>query len=112
MKKRREYSPEYKAKIVLEILKEESTIGEIAFREKISVNQLGNWRRDFLENAERVFAQNSLEKEAEKRIKELEEMERKYQAKVGQLTLEVDFLKGAHKKLFGTEWDNKVSFKK
>jgi len=111
MRKRREFSPEYKAKIVLEMLREEHTVGEIASRESVSANQLVNWKREFLENAGRVFAQNRLEKEAEKKIRELEEVEKAYQAKVGQLTLEVDFLKGAYKKLHGSGWDDKSGFK-
>jgi hypothetical protein len=42
----------------------------------------------------------------------MKERERDYQAKVGQLTLEVDFLKEAYKKLYGTGWENNTGFKK
>jgi len=111
MRKRRDYTPEYKAKIVLEILSEENTIGEIGSREGISTNQLGNWKREFLENAGRVFAQSRIEKEAEKRVKEMEERERDYQAKVGQLTLENDFLKKKHEQIYGKGWEDKLGFK-
>lgn len=40
MAKRNTYTPEYKAKIVIEILEGEQTISEIASREEINVNQL------------------------------------------------------------------------
>lgn len=39
---KRQYTPEYKAKIVLEILREENTVSEIAPREDISTKQLHN----------------------------------------------------------------------
>ena len=49
MNKRREFSAEYKARIVIEVLKEERTLGEIASREGINPNQISNWKREFLE---------------------------------------------------------------
>lgn len=49
MAKRNTYTPEYKAKIVIEILEGEQTISEIASREGINVNQLKNWKKEFLE---------------------------------------------------------------
>lgn len=52
---RRQFTPEYKTKIVLEILKEEISIGEIASRESINRTQLQNWKKEFLENASRVL---------------------------------------------------------
>ena len=112
MRKRREYTPEYKAKIVLEVLKEEKTISEIASREGIHTNQIGNWKREFLENAPRVFAQSRNEKEATKQVEEMKETERDYQAKVGQLTLEVDWLKKKHEQVYGPGWETKLGFKK
>ena len=54
--KKRSYSPEYKAKIVLEILREEQHISEIASREGISRTQLQNWKKEFLDNAALVFS--------------------------------------------------------
>ena len=92
MTKRREYNPDYKAQIVLEVLREEQTMSEIAAKYGINVKQLGNWKSEFLSKAGRVFAQNRIEKETAKKIEEFEAKERSYQAKVGQLTLEVDFL--------------------
>jgi len=112
MKKRRGFTPEYKAKIVLEVLKEEQTISEIASREGIHTNQIGNWKREFLENAHRVFAQSRNEKEAEQKVVDMEEEKREYQAKVGQLTLEVDWLKKKHDQVYGSGWETKLGFKK
>jgi len=111
MNKRREYTAAYKAKIVLEVLKEEKTLGEIALREGINPSQISNWKREFLNNASRVFAQEKLEKEALRKIQELEAKEKLYQAKVGQLTLEVDFLKECSRKIHGDGWKDVVGYK-
>jgi transposase-like protein len=112
MKKRREYSPEYKAKLVIEVLREEQTLSEIASRENINTKQLSNWKSEFIENAARAFSRSRVEKAAAQQVEDMKERERDYQAKVGQLTLEVDFLKEAYKKLYGTGWENITGFKK
>jgi len=112
MKKRREYTPEYKASLILEILREENTLNEIAYREKINPKQLGNWKQEFIKNAGRVFAQSKNEKLYEEKLEDMKETERDYQAKVGQLTLEVDFLKKKHEQVYGPGWETKVGFKK
>jgi len=108
---RKQYTPEYKAKIVLEMLREETSVGEIASRESINKNQLQNWKKEFIENSSRVFAQNKLEKEAERKIRELEEKEREYQAKVGQLVIENDWLKKKHAQVYGSGWETKTGNK-
>jgi len=112
MTSRREYNPDYKAKIVLEVISGEKTLSEIASNYGINVKQLGNWKKEFIDKAGRVFSQNRIEKETEKKIKEFEEKEQQYQAKVGQLTLEVDFLKKKHEQMYGTGWETKVGYKK
>jgi transposase-like protein len=112
MRNRKEYTAEYKAKIVLEVLKEEKTLSEIAAREGVNPNQIGNWKREFLNNTSRVFSQNRIEKDTEKKLEELKQNEKAYQAKVGQLTLEVDFLKEVCEKLYGSGWENRTSFKR
>ena len=104
MQKRKAYTPEYKAKLVIEVLREEKTLSEIASREGINPKQLGNWRSEFIENAARAFSRSKDEKAATQQVEELKAREKEYQAKVGQLTLEVDFLKEAGKKVFGSGW--------
>jgi len=109
---KRQYTPEYKAKIVLEMLREETSASEIASRESINKNQLQNWKKEFIENSARVFAQTKLEKEAERKIRELEEKEVEYQAKVGQLTIENDWLKKKYGQVYGTGWETKFGNKR
>ena len=110
MAKRKEYTPEYKAKLVIEVLKEEQTASEIASRENINVKQLSNWKAEFLKNAGRAFSLSKDEKSAARRVSELQEVEKKYQAKVGQLTLEVDFLKETAEKMLGPGWEDQLGY--
>lgn len=110
--KQRQFSPEYKARIVLEVLREEITISEIAAREQLGRTQLQNWKKEFLDNAPRVFSQNKIEREAEREIREAEEREGELMKKVGQLTIENDWLKKKSAQIFGSDWETKSGFKK
>ena len=81
---RKTYTAEYKTKLVLEVVREESRLEEIAAANEINPNMLRNWKQEFLKNASSVFSQKkeaALEKEKTKMLK-----------KIGQLTLERDFL--------------------
>ena len=92
MMQKRNYTAEMKTKIVLEVLKGERELNEIAAEYEIAPNQIRNWKTEFLENATVVF-----DKKRDQRLKD--ELNIKQQEadelakKVGQLTLEVDFLK-------------------
>lgn len=91
MKNRRSFKPDEKAKIVLEILAGEQTLTEIGTKYGVHTNQLQRWKKQFLENAAAAF-----EKENSEESKELKKMEEEKEAllmKVGQLTVEVDWLK-------------------
>ena len=91
--KKRQFTPEFKAKIVLEILREEKSISEIGSREEIAVSQLHGWKKEFLENSSMVFSQTKIEREAKLSTRELADREQALMAKVGQLTIENDWLK-------------------
>jgi len=54
-KKGQTYTAEQKAKIVLELLKEERTINQIASEYKVTVKSIQNWKKQFLENASLAF---------------------------------------------------------
>ncbi|WP_051533778.1 transposase [Desulfitibacter alkalitolerans] len=98
MVKRRTFSAEFKTKLVLELLREEKQLGEIAQEHDISPTQLRNWKKEFLENAPKVFSESSQEKELRVREKEMDEQLHELMAKVGQLTIENDWLKKNLKK--------------
>lgn len=91
MEKRRIFKPEEKAKIVIEILKEEKTLNEIAAEYEIHPNQLSRWKAEFLNNAGRAFSKETDEIEKVKQSYEKEKDELLRQ--IGQLSYEVTWLK-------------------
>jgi putative transposase len=98
MNTRNHYSAEHKAKVVLEVLREEATVNEIAARYGISPVMISRWKQDFLARAPEVFKKGSdAEKELEKEQQRVADLERK----VGQLTYEVDWLKKKSEQILG-----------
>ena len=90
---RNTYTPAFKAKIVLEVLREERELGAIAAEYNLSPNMIRNWKREFLDNAESVFEnQKKLEKQAKRKEAALEKKNTQMLKTIGQLTLERDFL--------------------
>ena len=85
--KRNRYSAEFKAKVAREALKEEATIAEIAARFNIHPNQVSEWKKQAIEGLRDVFTGKHGRNDAahEAQMKELH-------AKIGQLTMERDFL--------------------
>ena len=92
-KKRRKHSPEFKAKVALEAAKEERTISELAQIYEVHPNQINNWKRELLENATSVF-----EKKGGRLVRNEGNPDQLHQ-KIGQLTVEVDWLKKKCKQL-------------
>jgi putative transposase len=91
MEKRNRYTPEFKAKVVFEVLREEQTVNEIAAKYEISPVMLSRWKAEFIERAPSVFEKKS--SEADKVRKEYESKQEHLEKLVGQLTIEVDWLK-------------------
>ena len=92
---RTQYSPQFKAKIVLEVLQEEKELGTIAYENGLSPNMLRNWRREFLDKASMVFeSPKAGEKESKRREESLKKETDQMLKTIGQLTLERDFLQG------------------
>jgi len=91
MEKRRNFKPEEKAKNVIEILKEEKTLNEIAAEYEIHPNQLSRWKAEFLNNAGRAFSKETDEIEKVKQSYEKEKDELLRQ--IGQLSYEITWLK-------------------
>lgn len=91
MGKRKQYSAEFKTKVVLEVLREERTVSEIAAIYEVSSVMISRWKAEFLEKASGVFQRgmSDAEKELAKEREKIERLERK----VGQLTYELDWVK-------------------
>nr|WP_243423549.1 IS3 family transposase [Fusibacter tunisiensis] len=91
MEKRNHYSPEFKSQVVLEVLREEATVNEIATKYGVHPVMVSRWKQEFVERASEVFKKgpSEAEKKLEAEQKHVADLERK----VGQLTYEVDWLK-------------------
>ena len=90
---RNTYTPEFKTKLVLEVIKETKALEDIASENNINPNMLRTWRKDFLENASSIFEKkDTAEKENKRKEADLEKKNTKMLKTIGQLTLERDFL--------------------
>jgi putative transposase len=98
-KKRTVYGAEYKTRLVLEVLKEERTLAEIASANKITPLNLRNWKKIFLENAELAMEPSKAIREYKEANSKLKIEVGEYAKKVGQLTIEKDWLVGKLKDL-------------
>ena len=90
-KKRRTWTPEEKATIVLEILREENTLAEIAKKHEVSQQLLSRWKTEFIANMSAVF--NKKNEDVDKLKQEHEDEKELLVKKIGELTLDVDWLK-------------------
>jgi transposase-like protein len=88
---RKKYSKQEKAKIVLELLREEKTINQIATEYGVHPTQLNQWKKAAIEGLPDLF---------ERKERELQKVEREHQQetdrlykKIGDLTIQVDWLK-------------------
>jgi len=88
-RKRRTHSPEFKSKVALAAIKGDETLSELARRYQINANLIVKWKKLLLANSAEVFASGKgLAPDRESEIKSL-------QAKIGEITMENDFLSKA-----------------
>ena len=87
---RRKFTAKFKAKVVLEALKEHQGLAELAQKYQIPPTQISGWKRDFLSGAESVFEKGKTDKRSESERKNDQLLKT-----IGQLKVENDFLKDA-----------------
>ena len=85
--KRKRYAAEFKSKVALDAIKGEQTLAELAARYSLHPNMITNWKRQAIDNMAETFSSKS------ERNKKVDEAQLKdLHAKIGQLTVERDFL--------------------
>ena len=94
-RKRRNHSTAFKAKVAVAALKGDRTQAELAEDFDVHPNQIMDWRKQLLQNADQVFGR------AEKQAEESEYKIKELHAKIGQLTMERDFLEQGLERIHG-----------
>ena len=87
MTKRRKFTPVFKARVALDALRGDNTIQEIAARHKVHPNQVSTWKRQAVDGLGDVFS-NGADRAGQNHEAEVHDLH----AKIGQLTVERDFL--------------------
>jgi transposase len=86
IKKRKQYSPEFKAKVALTALRNEESVTELAVRFEVHPTMIGNWKRELVEGAGELFDKG--QKTKKQHDATVDELYRQ----IGQLKVENDFL--------------------
>ena len=91
MKKRRTFTSEEKAKIVLEMLREERTVAEISSGYEVHSTVLHRWKAEAMDNLPSLFTRGA--SETEKMRKQYEKEKEQLTQHIGQLSIELNWLK-------------------
>ncbi len=87
--KRKQYSPQFKAKVALEAIRGEKTASELASQYEVHPTMINNWKRQVLEEASSLFEKGS---EATKADESQQAQINELYRQIGQLKVERDFL--------------------
>ncbi len=106
---KKQWSAAMKFEIALLAIKGEVTLSEICKRYQVAPSQIHNWRKQLLEQGSQLFARANkagVDKAVEAKAVENERTQSQLYEKIGQLTVEMDFLKKSCSKLPGSGDDN------
>ena len=90
---RRKFSADFKAKVAMEAIKNQKTLAQLSEQFEVNPITISKWKAELLEHASTVFSGKSAVK-----LEDSPEFERLY-AQIGQLKVELDFLKKSARKL-------------
>ena len=110
-KKRTTYSSAFKTKLVLELLQNESTLAEIAAKHNILLQNLVNWKKTFLANAEIAMEPSKAVKEYKEELVKSQEQNERLTALVGKVTVEKEWLAKKLKSLGSSKLKQLVDLK-
>ena len=113
-RQRRNFSAKFKSDLVIELLKGEKDLNTLAVENNIQPNLLRNWKKEFLDNAPAVFDDKrednlTLVIKYSRSIVEERKEKAEYAKKVGQLTMQVDWLKKKSEEICGPDYESKFS---
>ena len=89
-KSRKKFDAAFKAKVTLEALREDMTVPDLAKRHGVHPNQIYSWKKQAVENLASLFARGASAPGESEEAREREASQ--LYAKIGQLTVERDFL--------------------
>jgi putative transposase len=87
---RKNYTSDFRSKVVLELLREELTIGQLASKYEIHRTQLNRWKKAVLEGIPELLSDG---RKRDKLVKEHEEVVRDLYAQIGELSTKLSWLK-------------------
>lgn len=110
MRKRRSFTPEFKTQVVLELLREEKELNQLAAEHDIAPNMLRAWKKEFLTNASNAFSNKKEASYEQEKAAYEEKIERLYNT-IGQLTVDVTWLKKKSEQALGPGWEERTGYK-
>ena len=93
MTTRRRFTGDFKARVAMEAMRGDKSIQEIATKYKVHPNQVSGWKRQAIDGLSEVFS-NGTDRARQDHDAEIRDLH----AKIGQLTVERDFLSGGLKR--------------
>ena len=105
---RRNFNAKFKTDLVLELLRGEKDLNTLASENSIQPNLLRNWKKEFLDKASVVFDDSREDNLKDKLAAERKE-KASYARKVGQLTMQVDWLKKKSEEMLGPDYESKFT---
>jgi transposase-like protein len=87
-KTRKRYGSEFKAKVALEAIKEQKTLTELSNQFQLHPNQISQWKKQLLDGAQSIFSIRSNNSQRKQ-----QKLEAQLYQQIGQLTVELDWLK-------------------